>query len=114
MAQVYGWPANVTDDEILARLAALNKQRGAEEARGLVRWLRPEYQVPRFGTAKEKAEQIEADLGPAPISAAELVRGFKQGRKAEARVAATLSSLARTGFISAHDSGRRFALRRVA
>jgi len=35
---------------------ALNKERAAEEARGLVRWLRPEYQIPLFGTPKEKAE----------------------------------------------------------
>lgn len=32
--------------EILSRLVALNRERAAEEARGLVRWLRPEYQAP--------------------------------------------------------------------
>ena len=34
------------DEEILARLVALNAERAAEEAQGLVRWLRPEYQAP--------------------------------------------------------------------
>ncbi len=40
----YGWPANLSDDEILERLVALNHERAAEEKRGLVRWLRPEFQ----------------------------------------------------------------------
>jgi len=42
----YGWPRNITDEETLERLVALNHERAAEERRGLVRWLRPEYQVP--------------------------------------------------------------------
>ena len=42
----YGWPRDLADEEILARLVALNQERRAEEARGLVRWLRPEYQAP--------------------------------------------------------------------
>jgi hypothetical protein len=56
VADAYGWPADLADEDILARLVALNKERAQEEARGLVRWLRPDYQIPRFGTAKEKAE----------------------------------------------------------
>ena len=42
----YGWPRDLSDEEILARLVELNKERRAEEAKGLVRWLRPEYQAP--------------------------------------------------------------------
>jgi hypothetical protein len=34
------------DAQILERLVALNAERAAEEAQGLVRWLRPEYQAP--------------------------------------------------------------------
>jgi len=56
VADAYGWPADLADDAILARLVALNKERVKEEAKGRVLWLRPEYQVPRFGTIKEKAE----------------------------------------------------------
>ena len=44
VAQAYGWPEELPDAEILARLVALNQQRAAEEAKGKVRWLRPEYQ----------------------------------------------------------------------
>jgi hypothetical protein len=40
----YGWPPNLTDAQILERLVALNAARAAEEASGVVRWLRPEYQ----------------------------------------------------------------------
>jgi hypothetical protein len=42
----YGWPATLTDEEILERLVALNSQRTLEEANGHIRWLRPEYQTP--------------------------------------------------------------------
>jgi hypothetical protein len=56
VADAYGWTADLPDEEILARLVALNKERAQEEARGEVRWLRPEYQIPRFGSPKEKAE----------------------------------------------------------
>ncbi|MBB1094491.1 class I SAM-dependent DNA methyltransferase [Rhodopseudomonas palustris] len=68
VAEAYGWPANLSDDEILARLVALNKQRAEEEKRGLVRWLRPDYQIPRFAkgvdkqAAKEEGAQIAASL----------------------------------------------------
>src|ERR1019366_8368337 len=41
---VYGWPATLTDAEILERLVALNAERAAEEKRGVIHWLRPEYQ----------------------------------------------------------------------
>ena len=56
VADAYGWPADLADDEIITRLVALNQQRAKEEARGQVRWLRPDYQIPRFGTIKDKAE----------------------------------------------------------
>ena len=48
VAAAYGWDADLTPAEIVARLVALNAERAAEEAAGHVRWLRPDYQVPRF------------------------------------------------------------------
>ena len=42
----YGWPHDLTDEQILERLVALNAERAAEEKRGLIRWLRPEFQEP--------------------------------------------------------------------
>jgi hypothetical protein len=43
----YGWPHDLTDEQILERLVALNAERAAEEKRGLIRWLRPEFQNPQ-------------------------------------------------------------------
>lgn len=50
--------------ELLTRLVALNRERAAEEARGLVRWLRPDYQIPKLGkkVARPQGEQVEAEL----------------------------------------------------
>src|SRR3546814_14819212 len=48
VAEAYGWPANLSDEEVLTRLVALNKERAAEEAKGLIRWLRPEFQAPDY------------------------------------------------------------------
>ncbi len=58
------------EEDLLGRLVALNKERAAEEARGLVRWLRPDYQIPRLGKKVAGGEaQIEADLGvPVPAT----------------------------------------------
>ena len=33
MAAAYGWPADLSDDQILERLLALNLERAAEEAK---------------------------------------------------------------------------------
>lgn len=52
VAEAYGWPADLPPSEIVARLVALNAERAAEEKRGEVRWLRPDYQRPRFGAGK--------------------------------------------------------------
>ena len=66
VAEAYGWPADLPDEDILARLVALNSERAAEEKRGLVRWLRPEYQMSRAGVTAEPPkpaeEQLEAPL----------------------------------------------------
>lgn len=47
-ADAYGWPRDLSDEAILQRLVALNAERAREEAAGHVRWLRPDYQIPRF------------------------------------------------------------------
>jgi len=52
VADAYGWPADLPPSEIVTRLVALNAQRAKEEAEGKIRWLRPDYQIPRFGSKK--------------------------------------------------------------
>ena len=49
-----GQPISPTTRKSWPRLVALNKERGAEERRGLVRWLRPDYQIPRFAKGADK------------------------------------------------------------
>lgn len=61
-AEAYGWPVDLSDEEILLRLVALNKERAEEEAKGHIRWLRPEYQNPQ-GTMATKGKNAEMDLG---------------------------------------------------
>jgi hypothetical protein len=53
----------LTDDEILARLVALNKQRADEESRGTVRYLRPAYQQPHVVPASAGTAAVQSDLG---------------------------------------------------
>ncbi len=141
----YGWPHDLSDEEIVARLVALNRERAKEEARGLIRWLRPDYQKaragltgavqpaeaqdsmalvvdaakaqkPQFPTGEvERTAAVMAALAGAagPADAASIAAGFRQGRRAERHIQATLASLARMGFASSPD-GRRFMIRRVA
>jgi len=60
VAEAYGWGeewrrAPLPPAEIVRRLVALNAERAAEEAKGHVRWLRPDYQVPKFAKGDDKA-----------------------------------------------------------
>jgi hypothetical protein len=141
VAEAYGWSPDLSDDEILMRLVALNRERATEEAAGQVRWLRPDYQIPLFGTLKEKKQQLEADLigtegtdkkplfptddmgqtavvmaaladSIAPLTSTVIATRFKQGRRIETKVAAVLSSLARMGIIGTAGASGAFHLRR--
>lgn len=121
VAAAYGWPANLTEEEILEKLVALNKERAAEEARGIVRWLRPEYQNPQgvqqTGIAVEETETVAATTAELmewpktlseqaqavqrilqqqqhPVSATDLVKAFKPAKgKAKASRQVQLESL---------------------
>ena len=65
----YGWDSALTDEEILARVVALNAERAEEESRGLIRWLRPSFQNPG---GQRAATQETMDLGDEPDEAAAL------------------------------------------
>ncbi len=82
VAAAYGWPVDLSDEEILQRLVDLNAERAAEEARGVVRWLRPEFQNPaRSGAgATQKKLAMEDDLAmeDGPAVAAVAVKVEKQ------------------------------------
>ena len=140
VAQAYGWPADLSDTAIVARLVALNAERRADEKRGHVHWLRPDYQQARAGVTSiaAAAEQIEAVLpvaamrkpafprdavgqtaavfaalrNGAALTAAAIAGRFAQGRRAEPRILATLLALERLGHVSGDTAGYR--LRRAA
>ena len=69
--EAYGWPVTLTDEEILERLVALNAERDAEEKRGLIRWLRPEFQNPDTGKGQQKVLAIETDSDHQPGTTAQ-------------------------------------------
>jgi len=67
VAAAYGWPADLSDNDILVRLVALNQERVKEEAVGQIRWLRPDYQIPRFGSSKDKLTLVGGTMNQAVI-----------------------------------------------
>lgn len=92
VAEAYGWEWPLPRDIILERLVALHDQRVREEQAGKVRWLRPDYQIPRFakGAAAPElalpaaAKQAKAAPKPAwPATVVEQIRAIKESLAAE-------------------------------
>ena len=108
VAEAYGWPADLSDDEILSRLVALNKERSEEEKRGLVRWLRPDYQIPRFakGVDKQAASEEGAQVVAELISAVEQKPSFPIG--AVEQTAAVFAALAASQPLDAKGLAAQF------
>ena len=61
VAEAYGWPADLSEGDILERLVRLNAERAAEEAAGHIRWLRPEYQSPGAAPTGIQGKLLEND-----------------------------------------------------
>ncbi|MFZ5427099.1 MAG: class I SAM-dependent DNA methyltransferase [Thermodesulfobacteriota bacterium] len=131
VAEAYGWPADLEDQEILSRLLALNQERLAEESQGLIRWLRPEYQAPHAprtvqlpsgivsipakvkkavipwpGTLPEQAAAVAAVLAAQskPVSAEQIAKAFKRAKRE--RVVELLETLASLGQVRRLEEGR--------
>ena len=51
-------PADLSAEAILERLVVLNCERAGEEKRGLVRWLRPDYQASKAKVAQPVQEEM--------------------------------------------------------
>ncbi|MEL6644251.1 MAG: DNA methyltransferase [Pseudomonadota bacterium] len=123
------------EEELLTRLVALNEERAAEEARGEIRWLRPDFQIPKLG---KKAPQPAMDVATitvlptpeaekpiwpkepmdqirilrrtmagadTPLSPADLSAHFKGGRKREERIERLLADMVELGIARA-DANR--------
>jgi hypothetical protein len=131
VAQAYGWPETLDDEAIITRLVALNKARAAEEARGHVRWLRPEFQAPNYqppaeqgldlgdapaavpsniipwpATLPEQVSAVQSILAaaPAPLAVGDVARAFKGKRPASLRP--VLDALAGIGMARRLADGR--------
>jgi hypothetical protein len=131
VAEAYGWPADLPDEDILTRLVALNKQRAAEEAKGLIRWLRPAFQAPDYATPAAQQfdlgeaaavlpdnvipwpgslpEQVSAvqkvlSAAPTPLAPHDVARAFKGKRAASVRP--VLDALAGIGMARRLKDGR--------
>jgi SAM-dependent methyltransferase len=105
VSEAYGWPHDLPEAESLARLVALNRTRRTEEARGTVRWLRPDYQIPRFGRPEEKLDLAGGDLRPERIEAAR--NAFPADEVAQTAVIMAALATAPAG-IAASDLALRF------
>lgn len=106
VAEAYGWPQDLEEEEILTRLVALNHERAAQEARGRVRWLRPDFQNPDGRAARVEKEQGEMDVGvaaPAPDGPK-----LPEAQAELARAVRTLVASAATP-LSSRDIASRFA-----
>ena len=140
----YGWPQNETTEQRLVRLVALNAERRAEEARGEVRWLRPEYQKPRLARQEQAGPaQLRDLIGEAPVAPAgrvafpadrtgqhlavlsrlhtasgplgvEEIAAAFKGSKVAPRVDGALRALARLGYAQPSPDGRTYSARRAA
>ena len=78
----YGWPVTLTDEEILERLVALNAERAAEEQRGLIRWLRPEFQNPATDKKTQKSIALPEPDEDEPSTTRQRVAKGKTATKA--------------------------------
>jgi hypothetical protein len=109
VADAYGWPPALSDEEILERLVRLNAERAAEERTGLVRWLRPEYQKPAVGVAAGFGEGFEAATpGKAKEKKQEWPKTLPEQARALRQMLAT-----QTGVITPEQLAKKFMRARV-
>ena len=131
--EAYGWPVDLSDEEVLERLVQLNRERAAEEAAGVVRWLRPEFQNPEGVALQAKvaleAKAAEKKMEPmpwpsslpeqakavrqalealqVPVTPAQAAKAFKGARRTT--VAELLETLTALGQVVKLDDGRYIA-----
>ena len=122
VAEAYGWSdftpgpspkergGMPSTDEILTKLVALNAERAVEEAKGQVRWLRPEYQLKGKEQAKGKQAKLDVGEEEAPVAAVAL-RAWPDELPAQAAalsaVLGTLAAPADVATIAGHFEGKK-------
>lgn len=68
-----GPAAEALEQQLLTRLVTLNHERAAEEKRGLVRWLRPDYQAPGATPAQQAEIGLSGGDDTTPETAAPVI-----------------------------------------
>ncbi len=104
----YGWPATLSDEEILERLVGLNRERAEEEKRGLICWLRPEFQNPSGVKAETQATLAEVGLETPVAKPAGKAAKTAWPKKLAERVSTVRDLLSEAGEATAADLNRAF------
>jgi len=99
VAAAYGWPASLPATEVAKRIEALNRERAAEEAGGLIRWLRPAFQGPAELAARK--EQLAMTVDAEAVLPA-------WPKQAPAQFVALRAALARSGLAGPAELARQF------
>jgi hypothetical protein len=94
-------------EEILERLVAFHDERVEEEKRGAIRWLRPDYQIPRFAPDTPASELELEDEAPAAPTLAPPAEKVPWPATAVEQLAAITALVAR-GPVTAKDAVRSF------
>lgn len=115
----YGWSdlhLPLDTDTLLQRLVELNAQRGAEEAQGRIRWLRPAFQNPQAATELPAQVQqvLDVDTDPSATALAATTKPAQQPWpatlpeqvRAVAQVLAASPAPLTQAHIEAHFKGR--------
>lgn len=132
----YGLQSDIDAEQTLVSLVELNEVRAAEERRGFIKWLRPEYQIDKIGPLAHRGDRVQAILStkvrvkkPAfptvwleqtrvvldimgraktPLSAEAIAQKFSPMDQALAEVQDVLQSLERLGQAESYDKGKSF------
>lgn len=106
VAEAYGISPGLADQDILGHLLALNQLRQAEEEKGLIRYLRPEYQAPD----KAVAQPIDYTMPAVPLPIAAKIAFPKtlaeQARAVRQILAGSAAPLATTDITSRFQRAR--------
>ncbi|MEI9418858.1 class I SAM-dependent DNA methyltransferase [Mesorhizobium sp. Cs1321R2N1] len=132
----YGWQTGIDVEQVLEGLVQLSEVRAAEERRGFIKWLRPEYQIEKIGPLAHRSDRIQAILSTkaksrrtafpvarleqaqvvlaimgrakAPLSVTEIAATFSSPEQTIPEVRDVLQSLVRLGQAESYDAGRSF------
>jgi hypothetical protein len=110
VCDAYGWEQDISDEEILLRLVALNHERADEERGGLVRWLRPAYQHPQ-GTAQASLD-IKGEQETKAVTASKAKSPFPSNLAEQAKAVRGALS-AHSGVVTPAQLAKSFQRARV-